>query len=201
MATRPYHHGSLEAALVDAAHDVVCTNGVSSLSLRDLARHVGVSPSAMYRHFPSRDHLVSRVSQRSREALGHALITARASISSRPGSKRHATEQLEAIGQAYVQFALEHPLQFDAAFTRCDVPPERADEPDAWGVLVDAIEAMIAAGVTPPVRRHDGTMIAWSAVHGLSTILTSSIWPIGLDATREIDAVVKGVVRSLSSPK
>jgi AcrR family transcriptional regulator len=198
MAAKPYHHGSLEAALLEAALDVVTQNGVAALSLRDLARHVGVSPSAAYRHFPSRDHLVSRVSQVAREALGHSLVAARATVQRREGTKRHATELLEALGRAYVQFALANPMLFDAAFTRCDVPPAKPDEPDAWGELVAAIEAMIAAGVTPPNRRHDGVMIAWSAVHGLSTILTSSIWPIGLDSTREVDAVVKGVVRSLS---
>lgn len=198
MTSKTYHHGSLEAALLDAANGVVGSSGIAALALRDLARHIGVSPSATYRHFPSREHLVARVSQNAREALGHALTAARASVPGRVGSKRHATEQLEAIGRAYVQFALDQPKLFEAAFTRCDVAPEQADAPDAWGVLVDAIDEMIAAGLTPAARRHDGTMIAWSAVHGLATILTSSIWPVGLDATREIDAVVKGVVRSLS---
>ena len=59
MSEKPYHHGALEAALTDAALHFVQTSGIEALTLRDLARTLGVSPSAAYRHFPSRDHLVS----------------------------------------------------------------------------------------------------------------------------------------------
>ena len=80
MPDKPYHHGSLEQAMLDAAIEVVCSTGITSLSLRELARSIGVSPSATYRHFPSREHLVMRVSQRSREALARDLIAASARI-------------------------------------------------------------------------------------------------------------------------
>ena len=196
MPDKPYHHGSLEQALLDAAMEVVRTAGIGSLSLRELARSVGVSPSATYRHFPSREHLVMRVSQRSREALAHDLIAAAARISG-SNTKRRSVERFEAIGHAYVQFAVSSPTLFEAAFTRSDVPLDRPDDPSAWAVLADSIERMIVAWAVPPARRKDAPIIAWSGVHGIATIVTSSIWPAGVSADQQIDAVIAGLTRSL----
>jgi len=196
VSDKPYHHGSLEQALVDTALAVVREAGIGGLSLRDLARTIDVSPSATYRHFPSRDHLVMRVSQRSREALAHELISASSRIVG-SNTKRRSVERFEAIGRAYVQFAVSNPNVFEAAFTRSEVALERPDDPSAWSVLVDSIEQMITAGAVPPARRKDAPMIAWSGVHGISTILTSSIWPAGVNADHEVEAVISGISRSL----
>lgn len=196
VSDKPYHHGSLEKALVGAAMNVVEDMGIAGLSLRDLARTVGVSPSATYRHFPSREHLVMRVSQRSREALARTLLVARDGIVGN-NTKRRSVERFEAIGRAYVQFAVSNPNVFEAAFTRSEVALERPDDPNAWTVLVDSIEQMISAGAVPAARRKDAPMIAWSGVHGISTILASSIWPAGVRADEEINAVISGISRSL----
>lgn len=196
MPDKPYHHGSLEEALVGAAMNVVEDMGIAGLSLRDLARTVGVSPSATYRHFPSREHLVMRVSQRSREALARTLLVARDGIVGN-NTKRRSVERFEAIGRAYVQFAVDQPTLFEAAFARCEVGPTTPDDPSAWLVLVDSIEQMISAGAVPPSRRKEAPMIAWSGVHGISTIVTSSIWPAGVSADEEINAVIASLTRSL----
>ncbi len=196
VSDKPYHHGSLEQALVDTALAVVRELGIDALSLRDLARTIDVSPSATYRHFPSRDHLVMRVSQCSREALARSLLAARDGIIG-SNTKRRSVERFEAIGHAYVQFAVDNPTVFEAAFTRSEVALERPDNPSAWSVLVDAIEQMITAGAVPLARRKDAPMIAWSGVHGIATILISSIWPQGVGADQQIDAVIGGISRSL----
>lgn len=198
MSARPYHHGSLEQALVEAAIDVVRTDGIGAVALRDLARTVGVSPSAAYRHFPSRDHLVSRVSQRCREALAEALVEARDALSRRGSTQRRSAAHLVAIGRAYVHFAVANPLVFEAAFTRCDVRPDAADDPDAWGLLVAAIDEMAAAGLVPRTRRAEAPLVAWAGVHGLSQILTASTWPDGVDVEPHIDAVVTAIARSIT---
>lgn len=196
MPDKPYHHGSLEQALVGAAMEVVRSSGIGSLSLRELARTVGVSPSATYRHFPSREHLAMRVSQRSREALALELIAASSRIAG-SNTKRRSVERFEAIGRAYVHFAVRNPTLFEAAFARSEVALDRPDDPSAWQVLTDSIQLMIDAAAIPASRSTDAPIIAWSAVHGISTILTSSIWPAGMNADQQIDAVVAGIVRSL----
>lgn len=198
MSARPYHHGSLEEALTVAALDVVRASGIDAVALRDLARTVGVSPSAAYRHFPSRDHLVCRVSQRSREALAEALIEARDALPRRGNAQRRSTAHLVAIGRAYVHFAVANPTVFEAAFVRCDIRPDVPDEPEAWGLLVAAIAEMAAAGLVPRNRRAEAPLVAWAGVHGLSQILTASTWPDGVDVEPHIDAVVAAIARSIT---
>ncbi len=197
MASRPYHHGALEIALTDAAIEVVRSSGIGALTLRDLARTVQVSPSAVYRHFPSRDHLVSRVSQLARQALARDLLTRRDAVTTRGRPARRTVERFEEIGRTYVQFAIDNPHMFEAAFVRCDIRPVNPDHPDAWGVLVDAIDQMIDAGAVPETRRQDGPIISWAGVHGLAQIVTASTWPDGVSADAHIDAVISGITRSL----
>ena len=196
--TRPYHHGSLEQTLTDLAMEVVRQDGLDAMSLRELTRAARVSPSAAYRHFPSRDHLVARVAQRSREALGEALLAAREAVPARRDPKRRATERLRAIGFAYVRFAVENPNLFDAAFTRCDIRPETVDDPDAWSILAETIQEMIDAGAVPPGRAVDGPMIAWAGVHGLSQIMTASVWPDEVSVETMGAPVIEGIIRALA---
>jgi AcrR family transcriptional regulator len=197
MSQRPYHHGDLEAALLAVSMEVVESQGATAVTVRDLARMVGVSPSAAYRHFPSRDHLMARVSQLARQALAAELLTAQDGASTRGGSARRATARFESIGRAYVSFALNNRRLFEAAFLHCDTRPEEPDDPDAWLILVDAIDQMIEAGAVPDSRKRDGPIIAWSGVHGLAQILTASIWPEGISPDVHINAVVAAITRSL----
>ena len=205
MANRPYHHGALETALVDAAVLAVEEGGIDAIAIRDLSRSIGVSPSAAYRHFPSREHLQARVGQVGRERLGEALISARDAVATTRSAQRRAIERFEAVGRAYVEFAISNPRLFEAAFARCDALPPGPDEPDAWQVLMDGVEEMIDAGAIPPARRADAPLIAWSSVHGLSNILIASTVPPEMAEVtarrahdRAIDHVLKGVLRSIS---
>lgn len=198
MPARPYHHGSLEETLTAAAIEVVRGSDIGDVALRDLARTVGVSPSAAYRHFPSREHLVARVAQECRQMLAAALIEAKERVPATGGPKRRSTERMTAIGAAYVRFAVTNPSVFDAAFVRCDAPPEGPDDPDAWSVLVETIDEMAAAGLVPRHRRAEAPLVAWAGVHGLAQILTASTWPPGVDPQPHIDAVVAAIVRSIT---
>lgn len=198
MAAKPYHHGDLERALLDAAAHVVRTDGIASLSLRDLTKEVGVTPSAAYRHFPSREHLVATVSLEAREALARAMLHAAASTPMPRNPQRRAAKHLEVIGRAYVQFAVDHPSEFVAAFTISTVRPPRPENPEAWSVLTNAIDEMIHTGAIPPARRKDALLIAWSSVHGLATILTAAPQPDGVQASTQIEAVVAGVLRAIT---
>lgn len=209
VTERPYHHGALESALVDAAMDVVRSDGVGALALRDLARTIGVSPSATYRHFPSRDHLVAAVSQQARQQLALELLAARDAVSTSGARVGTALRRLRAIGRAYVEFAVRTPTLFEAAFVPTPVVPTTADDPDAWSILVSSIDELADTGGVPRARTGDAALIAWSSVHGLATILTASARPPDSDlhdvtlgtidpaVDRSIEAVVDGVVRAI----
>ena len=73
---RPYHHGDLRNALVVAATELAARDGPDGVVLREAARRIGVSPSAAYRHFPSREGLLAVVGSQARRALAARMFAA-----------------------------------------------------------------------------------------------------------------------------
>ena len=78
VESRPYHHGDLSRALIDAARKILETEGPSALSLRAVAREAGVSPAAPYHHFKDKGELLEAVAHEGWVELDHALAKARA---------------------------------------------------------------------------------------------------------------------------
>ena len=109
-AARPYHHGNLRAALLDAAEQTLGQRGVRELSLRELAREVGVSHGAPRRHFADKQALLDALAQDGFERLGgamqEALNTAGTAFDAR----------LAALARAYVAFATEHAALLELMF-------------------------------------------------------------------------------------
>src|ERR1044071_9801724 len=102
---RPYHHGDLRRALVEAARRLLESEGPTALSLRAVAREAGVSPAAPYHHFKDKCELIDAVAHEGWEELGQAIAKARATAPS-------AREALTNIGVAYVCFARDNPALY-----------------------------------------------------------------------------------------
>lgn len=161
---RPYHHGDLRRALVDAALHIVEREGLGALSLRAVAREAGVSPAAPYHHFKDKQELMLAVGAMGFDRLTNVMLEARASA---PDPKAGLT----ALGVAYVCFARRHPalytLMWDCS-RHVAGTPEPDEEKRAYKVLEDTI---IEAGVaTPddPVRLKLAATAAWTSAHGLA---------------------------------
>jgi AcrR family transcriptional regulator len=195
MTDRPYHHGDLREALVAAGYDVARDRGPQALGVRELAKAVGVSPAAAYRHFADLDHLVAAVSQRAREQLARTMLEALVAIPA-DGTPEAAWDRLEAIGRAYVAFGAAEPQLFETAFTPC-APTTRPDDPAAWDVLVAALDDLAELGETDGDRRLADALVAWSSVHGLGTLLARGLVPAEASgpATRAVLAGVKAALR------
>src|ERR1700679_2813532 len=103
MLQRPYHHGNLRSALLAAAERTVRERGVQSLSLRELAREIGVSHGAPRRHFPDRQALLNALAESGFARLGSELRTA----ADAGGEDFQA--RLRATAAAYIRFAIRDP--------------------------------------------------------------------------------------------
>src|SRR5665213_933928 len=111
---RPYHHGDLSRALVQAGRRILEREGPAALSLRAVAREAGVSPAAPYHHFKDKCELLNAVAQQGWMELGAAVSRARAKA---PGPR----EALSEIGVAYVCFARENPALYRIMYkSACD---------------------------------------------------------------------------------
>src|SRR6476661_2726124 len=107
---RPYHHGNLRSALLAAAERTVRERGVEQLSLRELARQVGVSHGAPRRHFPDRQALLDALAEAGFIRLGADLRTAV------DGAGEEFEARLRATAAAYVRFATEDSALLELMF-------------------------------------------------------------------------------------
>lgn len=199
MAGGSYHHGALHQAILQAAVEEARRSGPQGVQVRALAKKVGVSPAAVYRHVPNIDALIAEVAQAARQELGKTLAERRDQAPPSRNRKTLALNRFRAIGRGYVDFALAEPHLFDTAFTPTTVSPPGEDDPSPWEALTAGIEELISAGVIPATKAEQAALIAWAGVHGIASILVRQAAVGPLDSDAAIDTVLSGVMRALET--
>lgn len=174
---RNYHHGTLRLALLEAGLAALEHASLEALSLRGLAREVGVSPTAVYRHFPDKAALLRALAEKGVEELGTAQQAAMAAAAG-------PDESFGAIGRAYVRWALANPALFRLVFTCRDVT-----EVDVFGQSLAArlLQSNALAASDEPEDTPRIMVQAWALVHGLAMLMLDGKLPA--DDTL-IDAVI-----------
>jgi AcrR family transcriptional regulator len=166
---KPYHHGDLRRALLDEALRTIQTQGVEHLTLRTVGERLGVSRSALYRHFADKEALLATVGKEGFSTLRQALADAW----ERNGRGRIG---FEAMGRAYVQFAVAHPSHYRVMFGGFIDSAAKdgqfvAEAKAAFQVLVDALVEQQKAG---DICRDDPVQMArfaWAVVHGTAMLV------------------------------
>ena len=165
---RSYHHGDLRRALLDEALAIVRDEGVDRLTLREIGARVGVSRTALYRHFADKHALVTAVATE-----GFRMLRDRLVLAWENGGRDRAASR--AMGVAYVRFAVANPSHYRVMFSRFVAPqpcePELAVEAGgAFQALVAAVAALQGEGL---LRDDDTVLMAryvWSVVHGVAML-------------------------------
>jgi AcrR family transcriptional regulator len=183
---RPYHHGALEEALVEAAAQLAAERGVPALSLREAARRAGVSQAAPYHYFADKSALLAAVAEKGFRLFARSQAAALAEAPSDP------TARLQALGAAYVQFALDKPHYFRVMFRPHLV--EQGKYPALHEVSTRSFErlvectraARLAHGYDDPDPLAAATLM-WSVPHGLAMLfldgpISSATSPGALEA-------------------
>ncbi|MCX4807908.1 TetR/AcrR family transcriptional regulator [Streptomyces sp. NBC_01214] len=200
-ADAPYHHGNLREALLARAEDVLATSGADSLSLRALARDLGVSHAAPGRHFRDRQALLdalavggfTRLNARLRDAVDE------------PGP---VTGRLARMGRAYIDFAVAHAPLLSLMFTA-----KRADHSSAELRELGHQSLDIAAGLLS-LAQQEGVVragdparlaqVAFSVVHGLAALAVGSLLedtPLDEATDLALDVLVTGLGPAAPEPR
>ncbi|MDQ0644906.1 TetR/AcrR family transcriptional regulator [Microbacterium murale] len=176
MSAQPYHHGDLRRTLLHAAAAHIETDGVESLSLRQLARDAGVSHAAPSRHFRDKQALLDALAEDGFHRLGASLAAA-AQGDSR--SKAAARAQFEALGRAYVGFAVEHPALLSLMFAMKHAPDARAELIAAGRASMDITMRVVeAAQANGAIGAGDASRIAlatFAAFHGVAMLVSGDL--------------------------
>jgi AcrR family transcriptional regulator len=176
----------LRAEIVDAASELLAATGeVGELSLRAVAREVGVAATSIYLHFRNLDELVLAVKIRYFAEFGEALEAAARAGGDVPLARARAR------ARAYVQYGMRHPGRYRAMFTSETLPPHLVPSVLYVGVEVfDAVRNEIAAVVGPGVDARMLAIHVWTALHGMVTLRAARRnfpWP---EMDEEIDSLI-----------
>lgn len=191
-----YHHGDLKSAAIIVGRNLIETGGIQALGIRRVADTIGVTAPALYRHFDSLDVLLFEISCQVRQELGELMMLRRNSVRKSRDSRKYELDKFKALGEAYVDFAENHPRLFEVAFTHHQHQSIGDYNDLAWQILNESIENFVNLGMTPKSKQEKAPLLAWSAVHGLATLVANrSITPTELDFFRT--AVLDGIKDAL----
>ena len=171
---RSYHHPDLRQALLDGAVRLIKEEGMREFSLRKLAKAVGVSHAAPYRHFENKEAILATLMLEGHKRLRMSLLDARARC---PGK---GIDKLLAQGRAYLEFARRNPEYLSVMFSKEGMAAARSvgeklgahqEDYDSFGVVETTVSECQTEGSMDP-RADTGALSlhAWAEVHGLALL-------------------------------
>jgi AcrR family transcriptional regulator len=186
----------LRAEIVTATRDLLSdSKSADEVSIRAVARAVGVTSPSIYLHFADKDELIAAVVTAVFEDLDQAMLTAAAGI-------EDPLQRLLAFGMAYVRFAVEHPEHYRIATMDPCQKPGDIDEllaDSCFAHFSETVSACIAAGVFQEGDALQYTLQLWSAAHGVASLIIAKPWlpwgPTEAFAERALRAAADGLSR------
>ncbi len=166
-----YHHGDLHSALLAAGLVALQTTAFADLSLRQLARNVGVSATAVYRHFPDKQALMQALASEGIDQLGQFQKLAAEGAA-------NPDEAFAATGRAYVRFALAHPALFRLIFSQCEPVGSTIFGNNLASQMLQDKASLATKG--DPADTQKLMIQAWSLVHGLAMLMLDKQLPTDL---------------------
>jgi AcrR family transcriptional regulator len=185
-----YHHGDLRRALLDEALRTIHQDGVDALTLRTIGLRLGVSRTALYRHFTDKRALLSAVATEGFRLLTERLLSA---------WNEGGVGGFNAMGVAYIRFAMANPSHYRAMFGGfVDDRPRDEDLVRESNAAFQALEdALVALQTDGAVRKDDPLQLArfiWATVHGVSMLIIDGQLP---HQQSQIDALIQFTVERL----
>lgn len=200
VAKRQYHHGDLRRCLIESANQHISHEGIDSLTVRALAKQLGVAHRAAYRHFPDKDSLLAETLATAYRRLSTNLEAAATAHQGTP------LDRLLAVGERYSAFALSEPHLFLA------MTGPRINQSGAYPSLESGIEQTLAAFTTviADAQKHKHKQIGDGKPGTLALIFVCALQGvlrqivlnrIKLSATQRnpfISSVVRRLIRSIA---
>lgn len=196
-----YHHGDLRNALMQAALNALHTQGSAEFSLSEMARSLGVTPAAAYKHFAGREALIQALAQ-----FGFGELTAAFEAATprdaRCTSAKMAIARMEALGQAYVNFGARAPELFHVMFGAAgrnfrQQAMQGKNESSSFAYLVRALEDLHRFEQIGARPSRQDQWFAWCAIHGATELAIAGTTDL-VDAQHAGALIARRVISALA---
>lgn len=169
----PYHHGHLASELVRVAIAQLNEKGAESITLRGVCGELGVSQSAAYHHFKNKEALLQAMSGQGEEELTRRFKAAIKNIGK--NTDKAAISRFDALGRAYVDFAIQEPNLFTLTFgPMCNFQSEGIDA-ESMEILRHSVTELAERGLISTKNIEPLSLLAWTSVHGFSLLVISGL--------------------------
>ena len=183
-----YHHGNLRAALLEAAVELIRESSVEKLSLRALARKVGVSQTAPYRHFKDKNHLLVEIAKQTFDEMVQATVA-------ELDAQQTPPQNVCNCGRAYLKYAIANPERYKLVFgpsieNRESYPDLLEAGMNSFEILMNLVEQGIDSG---DFMDHCPKLLAnacWTSMHGFASLAIDGFYqrqelPVDFDTLLE----------------
>ena len=187
---------SLRDRILDTARELLIADGYRNLSMRKIARRIGVSATSIYLHFDHRDHLLHSLMEEAIDRL-NGVLEAAARTSTDP------VERLEKVARAYIKFSLENPYQYQMIYVVRSEEMSRYPKEKFRRARrgYELLEEIIREGVQQGMIEDDNPRIAaysfWAQLHGLMSVVHSKRLDTRIDRDIFLDKALHQVLKGL----
>lgn len=184
---------NLKRRIVDAAREVLLSEGYRNLSLRKIARKIDVSATSIYLHFENKDHLVHTLIEEAIERLNERLKESVESESS-------PLKMLENLAWAYVQFALDHPREYQVIYLvssdqMARYPREKFRKArQGYQIVIEVLEEGVEAGTIEEPKPSIAAYTFWAQLHGVMSVVLSRRLDTRIDQNEFIEEAIEHII-------
>jgi AcrR family transcriptional regulator len=194
-----YHHGNLRSAFITTGIEILKTQGVQALSLRDLARRIGVSHNAASRHFAGKPELLVALAEIGFQRLAGEIRHAIGPFAGAPRTR------LFAASRAYIQFAIENPHLFRLMFCSFEhhsdneqhTPALAHQYANTLGEFTRILAEAQKQGVLSGEQAKPDALVIWSLLHGLAMLLVDAEATTLISGEQSPEELVRYAIRVL----
>ena len=197
-----YHHGNLRQALLDLAESQLLQTRAQDLSLRALAKEIGVSQTAPYRHFADKNALLTALATKGYLSLSEKMIRAQNK------KKLDPIEKLRAASKAYIDYSINNPEMFKNMFSQILVPYSKSPKLLSATILSffiihDIMQEGIKQGIFRSINAEALSNAAWVVVHGIATLkhdraelFDRKIIDLNIQFDLSFDIFIRGIIKN-----